>query len=190
MNTKKITILFIILIFTLGWLCNNAFTSIASTISISTIPLDQNTQKPNPTNKEFNVLNLLKVEILKSAKERNSPFDRIQEKDIRVYEDHVKILIENPQWSTFTDTNSMDPILDKGANAIQIVPKSENEIHLGDIISYQSPYSEDIIIHRVIKIGYDHLGWYAIAKGDNLEEEDPEKIRFEQIKRVVIAIIY
>jgi hypothetical protein len=190
MTNKKIVWTITLLIFSLGWLCNTAFSSIADTINISTINQDSELQKPNPNNKEFNVFNLLKIEILKSAKERESPFDRIPEEDILVFQDHVKIKIDNPQWSTFTDTNSMDPIIDKGANAIQITPRNKEDVHLGDIISYKSPYSNDIIIHRVQRIGYDHLGWYAITKGDNLEEEDPEKVRFEQVKRVLVAIIY
>jgi uncharacterized protein (UPF0248 family) len=46
------------------------------------------------------------------------------------------------------------------------------------------------IIHRVVKIGQDSEGWYAILKGDNLSQEDPEKVRFDQVQRVVVAIIY
>ncbi|MEM4397868.1 MAG: hypothetical protein QW757_04570 [Candidatus Woesearchaeota archaeon] len=84
----------------------------------------------------------------------------------------------------------MDPVIDVGANAIQVIPKTEADIHVGDIISYVSDYADGIIIHRVIEIGYDEKGWYAIAKGDNNQRNDPGKIRFNQIKRVVVAIIY
>ena len=38
--------------------------------------------------------------------------------------------------------------------------------------------------------GFDDEGWYAIMKGDNLEKADPYKVRFENVKRVVVAVIY
>ena len=84
----------------------------------------------------------------------------------------------------------MDPVFDIGANTIQIVPKSEKDVHVGDIVSYRSRYSKGIIIHRVHDIDYDKKGWYMIAKGDNNFLKDPGKIRFDQIKSLTIAIIY
>ena len=122
--------------------------------------------------------------------ERASPKDRIPQKDIVVLGDRVIISLPNAQWSTFTDTNSMDPVLDEGANAIQIVPPSADDIIVGDIISYESDYADGIFIHRVVYKGEDEQGTYFIAKGDNLPTSDPGRIRFAQIKRVVVAIIY
>ncbi len=122
--------------------------------------------------------------------EKASPYDRISESMIKVEKDKVSINIQNAEWSRFTDTNSMDPIIDEAANAIQIVPKSEAEIHIGDIVSYVSDYADGIIIHRVVEIAYDEKGWYCIMKGDNNPRIDPGKIRFSQIRRVVVAIIY
>lgn len=119
-----------------------------------------------------------------------SPFDRISEEHIKIYSDRVIIYINNPEWAGFDDTNSMDPVIDKGANAIQIIPESTDDIHVGDIISYESEYADGVIIHRVISIGSDEEGWYCIAKGDNNPSQDPGKIRFNQIKKVLVAIIY
>jgi hypothetical protein len=123
-------------------------------------------------------------------KELPSPYDRIGEENIKVERDRVTINIANAEWSKFTDTNSMDPVIDEGANAIQIVPKIPGDIHIGDIISYKSEYADGIIIHRVIGIGNDEKGWFCTVKGDNNDREDPGRIRFDQIKRVVVAIIY
>ncbi len=125
-----------------------------------------------------------------NAEELVSPSDRIKESQIKIYNDKVVIEIENAQWASFLDTNSMDPIIDEGANAIQITPESHEEIYEGDIISYKSEYAEGIFIHRVIETGFDNNGWYCIAKGDNNPEADPGKIRFSQVKKVLIAIIY
>ena len=122
--------------------------------------------------------------------EMPSPFDWIDEKDIIVEQDKIIILLEDAQWSRFTDTNSMDPVIDSGANAIQIVPKSEEDVHVGDIISYESKYSDGIIIHRVTEVGHDDKGWFAKMKGDNNSKQDPGKVRFDQVKRIVVAVIY
>lgn len=123
-------------------------------------------------------------------KELASPYDRIGEENIKVERDKVTINIANAEWSKFTDTNSMDPVIDEGTNAIQVVPKSDAEVHVGDIISYKSDYADGIIIHRVISTGYDEKGWFCTVKGDNNDREDPGRIRFSQIKRLVVAIIY
>lgn len=117
-----------------------------------------------------------------------SPKDRVQEDKIHVFPNQVLLDIRGAQWSRFTDTNSMDPVIDSGSNAIQVIPQSSDDIQVGDIISYDSEYGT--IIHRVIETGKDKEGWYATAKGDNNPSPDPFKIRFKQIKRVVVGIIY
>lgn len=122
------------------------------------------------------------------AKERISPYDWIQESDIKLYSDGVTINVENPQWAVFADTNSMDPIIDAGAHAIEIIPTTPNQVHVGDIVSYQSGSST--IIHRVIETGEDSNGWYAVFKGDNNPIKDPNKVRFKDIRRIVVAVIY
>jgi signal peptidase I len=105
-----------------------------------------------------------------------------------VYEDRIIIDVEGAEWATFKDTNSMDPFLDKGANALQMVPLSPEEIQVGDIVSYT--LGSERIIHRVVYIGEDEKGIYYIVKGDNNPTSDPGKVRFSQIDRVLFAIIY
>ncbi len=122
--------------------------------------------------------------------EKNSPYDWIKLNQINVYKDKVVLDIENPVLVAISDTNSMDPVLDEFSNAIEIYPKTEEDIHVGDIVSYKSQYVKNNIIHRVVEINEDEQGWYAVMKGDNLNETDPEKVRFEQIQRVVVAVIY
>ncbi len=125
-----------------------------------------------------------------------TPKNRIKEEQIKVYDDKIIIYLKNAEWSKFEKTNSMLPFLDENSNAIQIKPRSETELKEGDIISYEYNITENntkktiTIIHRIIKIGEDKEGWYAITKGDNNKKEDPKKVRFSQIKRVLVAIIY
>jgi hypothetical protein len=120
--------------------------------------------------------------------ERPSPSNWVVEDSINVYDDRVVIFIDDPYWSKFLDTNSMDPLLDIDSNAIQIKPSSPSRIQVGDVISYSSEFG--IIIHRVIETGTDGDGWYAIVKGDNNAYSDPDKVRFEQVERVLVAVIY
>jgi hypothetical protein len=125
-----------------------------------------------------------------SVTPKESPADRIAEDNIAVYKDRVVLDIQNAQWATFTDTHSMEPVLVQGANALELVPHSADEIKVGDIVSYQSDLAEGTIIHRVIYKGQDEQGTYFIMKGDNLPTSDPGRVRFSQIERVVVGIIY
>ncbi|MBS1266990.1 MAG: hypothetical protein MAG795_00960 [Candidatus Woesearchaeota archaeon] len=122
--------------------------------------------------------------------DRPSPCDRVSEKQILVYKDRIIINYKDAEWATFTDTNSMDPVIDIGANALEYVPKDPKEICEGDIVSYKSKYAKGVLIHRVVETGFDNKGWYAILKGDNSPYKDPGKVRFDQLQRVVIGIIY
>jgi len=130
------------------------------------------------------------LSLFQDGVEKDSPGDWIKEDQIKVYNDRIIIDLKDAEWASFMDTNSMDPVLDETANAIQIIPKSADDIHVGDIISYKSDYADGTIIHRIIKISSDEDGWYCIVKGDNNQSPDPGKIRFKQIKRVLVAIIY
>ncbi|MBW2992021.1 signal peptidase I [Candidatus Woesearchaeota archaeon] len=124
------------------------------------------------------------------SSERESPGDWISENQIHVYNDRIVIDLEGALWSRFTDTNSMDPLFDKGSNGIEIIPDSADDIEIGDIISYRSEYSDGVIIHRVIDKGEDSEGVYFIVKGDNNPAADPGKIRFGQIESVLVGILY
>jgi len=121
---------------------------------------------------------------------KESPANRVEQDKIFVYNDKVILEIQNAQWAQFTDTHSMEPTLNADSNAIELVPSSSAEIKVGDIVSYESEYAEGTFIHRVIEISSDENGWYAILKGDNNPYLDPGKIRFSQVRRVVIAIVY
>ncbi|MFH0752320.1 MAG: signal peptidase I [archaeon] len=121
--------------------------------------------------------------------ERISPSDTITEGQIRVYDDRVVIYMDNPYLAEYTNSNSMDPVLDEGANGLLIIPKEE-DLNLGDIVSYQSEHNENLIVHRIVEIGNDDLGTFYRMKGDNNSSVDFEKVRFEQIKYKTLGIIY
>jgi hypothetical protein len=125
-----------------------------------------------------------------SAAEQNSPYNHISEDLIHVYDDKILLDIPNATWSTFADTNSMDPFIDYGANGLEIRPKTYLDIHVGDIISFKHNLINGILIHRVVRTGFDDDGWFAITKGDNNNNEDPGKVRFDDVHGVLVGVIY
>lgn len=115
------------------------------------------------------------------------PFDFVSEDKIKADKDTVIIEIENPVLSRYFDSESMNPVLGKGATGVGVKPKSEADIHVGDIISFWQ--DSKILVHRVLEKGLDEQGVYFITKGDNNNFDDG-KIRFSQIDSVLVAVIY
>ncbi len=117
----------------------------------------------------------------------NAPGNHIKESNIIVLGDRVILRVKGATLSNYVDSGSMIPVLDKGANGIRIVPDSENDIDVGDIISFR--VGGILVVHRVIEKGVDNEGGYFIVKGD-ANSVDDGKIRFKDIKYVTIGIIY
>ncbi len=157
-KNKTFLISLLIISFIFGWFLNSLF-----------LTLDVHKEKP-----------------FFGSEERSSPYDRVKERNLQLFSDKLVINFPYIQLASYADTNSMDPLIDEHANGLEIIPESEEEVHVGDIIAYQS--GDDLISHRVTFIGEDGLGWYAIAKGDNSDK--PEKVRFGQIKYILIGILY
>ena len=122
--------------------------------------------------------------------EINSPHDRIKEEQIKVYESLIILNVNNSELVSLENTNSMDPLIDEESNIIQIKPESEEDIHIGDLVSYEDIFTKKVILHRVVDIRADSLGKFFILKGDNVNSTDLIKVRFEQIKGIVVAIVY
>ncbi len=125
---------------------------------------------------------------ISSSPERNSPSNWVKQEQIKVFQDKVLLDIPGVSWTTFADTNSMDPFLDADANALEILPDNPDDINVGDVISYRA--SSGVVIHRVTKKGYDDEGLYYTVKGDNNTLRDPYKVRYEDVEGVLVAIIY
>ena len=120
-----------------------------------------------------------------------SPSAAIDAEDIRVLGDHVEIRVPNVIPAVFTDTNSMDPVIDQGTTALELTITSPNQVQVGDIVSYETELAPGVfVIHRVVEKGTDDEGTYFIMKGDNNPTTDPEKVRFDQLRRKVIGILY
>jgi hypothetical protein len=171
LDLGKIRLLLLVLaVFSLGWLLNTALTSFVY----------YDAEKPF----YFSFVPFM------AGPERASPSDHLAESQIHVYDDRVVIDVPGATWASFTDTNSMDPFFDDTANSIELAPKSPADVDVGDIISYSSGITDDLIVHRVVSKGVDSDGVFYIVKGDNNPAQDPEKVRFGQIHGVLIGILY
>ncbi len=155
----------ILVIFLLGWSAHLGYSQI--------IPLEKGAVFP----------------LGESGIERTSPNDWVKEDQIRVYPNGVTLDLSNAVFTSYADTNSMDPLLDKDTNGIEMRPIKE-KLQVGDIVSYHSSIVDAVIVHRIIEIGKDSRGTYYIVKGDNNSVPDPERVRFEQMEGVVVALIY
>ena len=193
---KGLFISYFILVFLVGWFCHglydvnhmevsNAFPSKTISLPYKTLETDADKIVTGAVPEKAQSLFL---RFLLGDNERNSPQDRIKEKNIHVYNDKIVIDLEDASWSSFVNTNSMDPVFDTGTNGIEVIPQSPEDIMPGDVISYR--YEDSIIAHRVIEVGKDKKGIFYIAKGDNNVIKDPQKIRFEQVHGVLVGLIY
>lgn len=118
---------------------------------------------------------------------KEAPYDFIKEDKIEVFQDKVIIHIDGASLSRYAPTGSMIPVLDEGSNGIRIKPRSEEDVHIGDIITFEK--ENELIVHRVIEKGIDEKGIYYITKGDNNDIVDG-KTRFKDIKYITIGILW
>ncbi len=117
----------------------------------------------------------------------SAPHDYIKESQIDVYPDKIILNVKEASISRYAPTGSMKPTFDENSNGIRVVPASENDIQIGDIVTYKE--GDSLIVHRVIDKGTDSGGMYFITKGDNNTLSDG-KVRFKDIKYITIGVIF
>ncbi len=116
-----------------------------------------------------------------------APGDWIKESQVHVDKNAIVIDVDDASLSRYAPTGSMKPVLDEDSTGIRIKPENEEQINIGDIVTFEQ--DGQLIVHRVIEIGQDKEGTYFITKGDNNNVTDG-KIRFEDIRYVTIGILW
>ncbi len=122
--------------------------------------------------------------------ELHSPCDRIKSDDINIDEDKITIWLSDADTTNVKGSGSMSPTFAGESDLLYVVPQKESDICVGDIIVYKESKEARSVVHRVIKIEEDALGTYFITKGDHNKGEDSFKPRFNNIKWVVVGILY
>lgn len=97
--------------------------------------------------------------------------------------------------ATFSDTDSMLPLIDYQTTGIVKPVTSDTPINLGDIITYFHHYDSSVntnyyYVHRVIRTGEDENGTYYITQGDHNIEEDDVKVRKEDMRELLVGLIW
>ncbi|HLP79451.1 MAG TPA: signal peptidase I [Acidobacteriota bacterium] len=118
------------------------------------------------------------------------PVLRVDESDIFLSSDTLSISVTDPLWVVVANTGSMEPTLRTGSHVIEKVPSDSSEMQVGDIISFHSDFYGKTLIHRIVEVGHDQIGWYARTKGDANADVDEEYVRFWNVKGIVVAITY
>src|SRR3989338_9245659 len=131
---KKALLLYIVL-FALGWTMSGAYFYYSAPVMFSSAANLDSKQLVTEKTQDEAVLVLQNDIPLEAEADKDipSPYSRISMGDISVYDNEIVLKIKNPQWAVFTDTNSMDPVIDSTSKAIEIVPNSEEDVHVGDI---------------------------------------------------------
>ena len=117
-------------------------------------------------------------------------FSRISRDQVQIYPDRVVLQATNVFPVKFTNSTSMYPFINQNVFALQVRPQSPDDLAVGDIIGFQSKAFNTLIIHRIVQVGYDTDGWYAVTKGDTNTQPDPGKVRFSDVQGVLIGLIY
>lgn len=81
-------------------------------------------------------------------------------------------------------TDSMEPVIPTGSMIVCAVPSSEDEIEVGDVITYQVKIGETTTLytHRVIEVRVSDAGAISYTtKGDNAPDVDAFRPRFQNI---------
>lgn len=121
-----------------------------------------------------------------------SPCKKLDKKTIGFFSEKIIMNMTgiNYTYSSVWGTGSMLPFISKDSITLGMVLDNKTQICVGDIISYL-PENESIeILHQIVGVGEDDKGLYYTAKGYNYKTKDKEKIRREQIKKVVFAVVY
>ena len=97
--------------------------------------------------------------------------------------------LETPLYGAYVIVSgSMEPLI-KVRDAVIIKRASEDNIKVGDVVTYRSTdpaFYGILITHRVINIENDENGKVFITKGDNNETVDRTPVNFNQIQGKVV----
>ena len=114
--------------------------------------------------------------------------DRVTSRDFAVFNDKLVLNKQGLKYGKIENTHSMEPLLTKNSNSIEMDVDAKDLV-VGDVISYKNSDGRNII-HRIVEIGSDREGWFAITKGDNNGVADSEKVRADSLIGVLVGILY
>lgn len=158
---KILKFILIILVFMLGWVSNSLYSD-----------YNLNFEKPSITG----------LATLSSP----SPSNRLSMDNLQFYPNRVVITYPGISGTTYSDTKSMLPTINKDSIGLEIPVNAETTLDEGDIIAYEK--DSELFVHRVKRV-MDGGKFYIVA-GDNLKSLGNEIVSRDQIRYVNIGVLY
>ncbi len=119
----------------------------------------------------------------KATIERPSPKIRIKPEPVHIAGGTLTVTgLSGCFIAAIAPTNSLDPCIDDGMLVVLDPNVNVTDLICGDIIWYETPNYQ--AIHRIIEIGNDESGWWALCRGDNNPRDDGIKVRSHEIRGV------
>src|SRR3989338_6727396 len=117
--------------------------------------------------------------------EQASPGNWVDESEIIATADKVVAAIPRAYIVRYTNTNSMDPMLDETSTGIEI-PYNNQELQAGDVISYE--HKGILMVHRIAAIEESREGKTFLMQGDN--QGSIHAIPEKAIRGVLVGVFY
>jgi signal peptidase I len=111
---------------------------------------------------------------------------RIPFEAIKVFSNEVKIEYPGLQYAR-VKSDSMAPLLTRNSVVFEKVPLSQDEIALGDIISFYEPSINSIVLHMAVGIVQKDGKTYYQTKGIANEEIDEWLVPYENVKGIMVG---
>src|SRR3989344_7704928 len=122
---KTLNFILIILVFMLGWVSNSLY-----------YDYNLNFEKPSITGL--------------ATLSNPSPSNRLSLDNLQFYPNRVVITYPGISGTTYSDTNSMLPVINKDAIGLEIPITDETIISEGDIVAYEK--DSELYVHRVKRV--------------------------------------
>ena len=159
---KILNIALITLVFLLGWTANSVYSQ-----------YNLNFEKPS-------IIGMVTLS-------QDSPSNRLSLENLQFYPNRVVITYNGISGTTYADTKSMLPTINKDSIGLEIPVTAETDLNEGDIVAYENS-NKELLVHRIKNV--IEQGKFYIVAGDNTKSFGSEVISRSQIKYVNIGLLY
>ncbi len=210
-NTNKLAIIFpyilcLILLISLGWNEAQANSQIAILKERQKMLIDNNlktlswvqkveasleAERSKPPEVIYDTQTLtIEVHDLAEPQPQLTPPHKVNMNDFYISPDSKRIYLnwDTPISGSKTTGISMNPLVGESSVVLYQLQTASTGIEVGQIILFENELG--IIMHQVVEIGQDDLGWYAITRGYNNPANDSIKVREGNLKGIALGVMW
>ena len=107
---------------------------------------------------------------------------------IKVYPSDVRINYPGLRYAR-VKSNSMAPLITDTSTVLERAPSSQDDIHVGDVISFYEPSVDDVVLHLVTRIEKTQGKNTYRTKGLANENEDAWLVPYDNVKGILVGIV-